>query len=196
MKKYKEVIEKPRLVIKHDTCDDSPREWSNLGLLLLANHKNYTPDYVNRDYSWVKETSYGAKCSADHYNNLMNEFEERGEKVKYMEFVSKYEHSGIVYKLGEYGGWDCGLCGFYVVFENDETKDMTDEQIEKTIKGELDNFNSYINGEVYYFTEYDENGKEVQTVGGYYDIDRIKDYLEDETIIEKGEDVSDFLIYD
>ena len=195
MKKYKKVIEKPRLVVKHDTCGDSPREWSNLGLFLTFERNNSSPD-DNENYKWIKELMYLAECSADHYNKIMETFEENGEKIKYMEFVSKYEHSGVTYSLGVSRGWDEGVCGFYIVFENDETKDMTEEQIEKIIKSELDTYSQYANGEVYEFTEYDEDGKEVQSVGGYYDMDQIKEYLEDETIIEKGEDVSDFLIYD
>lgn len=176
MKTYKKEIESPRLVIRYDASPESPREWDNLGEWVQVSRRYESPDKCF--YDIVKETSEEAENAEDHVKRIKERIEEEGEKVLYIFPVSMYEHGGVAYHLGESNGWDTSCNGFYIVLENEETKEMTEEEIKERIKEEISVYNKWANGEVYMYYLFDKNGKnDAGWIGGFYSLEEIKENL-------------------
>jgi hypothetical protein len=94
-------------------------------------------------------------------------------------------------------GWDSGVAGFYIVTreniqEWDNKNTMSKKKIEAIIDAELEDYTKWANGYVYCFLLYGKDGEVVDSCGGFYDINDIKDALPDEW---KDEDLSDYLKY-
>lgn len=197
MKTYKETIEKPRLEITYDSDVESPREWSNLGKFIAISSRYSSPDDDETFISIVKETSQYATSQENHIALIKKEIEDLGDKVLYITPICKYEHSGISYSIGTKHGFDYSNNGFYIVTENTLKQEgfeplSSDEEYEKRISSEIETYNQWVNGEVYSFVLYDENGKVVDSCCGFYAIEDIKEYLPEEF---KDENLEDHLIY-
>jgi hypothetical protein len=54
---------------------------------------------------------------------------------------------------------------------------MTAETIAEAIDAELVEYTKWVNGDVYAFTLYDENGEQVDSCGGFFDIEDIREHL-------------------
>ena len=192
MKTYTTTIEKPRLVIKHDDSPESPREWDNLGYFITSERRYNCPDDNETIKRIVEETQYDVNNTQEHADAIKLEIEEQtGEKVLYIAPVYRYEHGNVLYRRGTASGFDCSNCGFYIV--TDKTADVLGtpaDRFESVIDGELETYTAYVNGEVYGFMLYDENGDCVESCWGFYDIDDIKESLPDEY---KDDDMRDYL---
>ncbi len=113
---------------------------------------------------------------------------ERGARVVIPLFV--YEHSGITMRagapvktltredvrssgrfMGDDAGWDTSFVGF--IFDTPETlketmgDKATDEEIIKALEGEVEEYASYLEGEVYYYSIEDEDGEHLDSCGGF-----------------------------
>jgi hypothetical protein len=90
-----------------------------------------------------------------------------------------YDHSGIsmkTYRHGQHSAWDCGMVGFIYTTKKDikrffGNKKLTRAQIEKYLIQEVEIYNTYIMGMVYYFSIEDENGNPVEdgACGNWHD---------------------------
>lgn len=190
MKTYKKEIESPRLVIRYDAEAESPREWDNLGEWVQISRNYESPD--KRFVDIVKETSEEAENATDHVRRIKERIEEEGEKVLFIFPVSMYDHSGVAYHLGEWNGWDYSCNGFYIVLENEETKEMSEEKVKESIKGEISVYNDWAIGSVYMYQLFDENGKSDEWKGGFYSLEEIKEDLPQEW---ENEDMEDYFKY-
>lgn len=191
MKTYtKSVIEtKPRLVIEYDDCPMSPREWTNLGYFITIDSNYHSPDKNEELEAVIKAGGEYANSLEEHIKYIKKHF---SEKVIAIYPINKYEHSGIVYRLGTAHGWDCSNNGFYVITDKTQKEMGTAKKdFEKVIKGELDIYNQYANGEVYRFYLCDEAGEVVDSCGGIYSIDEIRDMLPDEW---KNENLDEYFV--
>lgn len=184
MKTYQKTIKALRLVIEHDDYTTSPRGWSNAGVFITKESKYLSPDGTNNDF-------YQAMVDVSEYNNaqehadaIKKQLETLGHNVLYIVPVSRYEHGNVVYKRGVHNGWDSGVCGFYIItkkkWDVHVGGDFTEDHANKLIDGELEAYTNYANGEVYQFTLYDEHGEVVDSCGGFYDIEDIREYLPEE----------------
>ena len=201
MHTYKKEIEQQRLVIGYDESSESPREWGNLGYFITIDRNYNSPDDNNDFMEIIKETGDEANSQAEHMKMIKKEIRSRlDEEVLAIYPVVKYEHGGVVYKLGTIHGFDYSNNGFYIVtdktvkeYGTDNTNKNTAKQakvFERIIKGELDIYNHYINGEVYGFTLYDEQGEVSDSCWGFYDIEDIREHLPKEW---KDEDLTDYI---
>ena len=191
MKTYKETIERPKLVIDYDYDADNPRNWSNLSILIIRNGLGDNDKYLNRE---LENSQHKVGCAEDHLELMKEIVEEHlGSKVIYADFISKYEHSGVRYFIGQSSGWDYANIGFVFVTE-DSLKEIgcAEEDIEGIVEAEIETFSQWANGEVYYFTLYDDEGNEEDSCGGLYDLEEIREYLPEEW---EDEDLQQYINY-
>jgi hypothetical protein len=181
MKTY--TIEKtetlPLLNISYDEYAQSPREDTNLGYFITVDSKYNSPDDNETLKTIIAETGYNAKNQADHMEMITKEIHtDTDEKVIYIFPITKYEHGNISYSLGSKQGFDNSNNGFYIITDETLKEVGTPKKLfKKVIEQELKEYNSYMNGEVYAFTLYDNDGNDIESCGGFTDIDYIKEHL-------------------
>jgi hypothetical protein len=146
--------------------------------------RNYhSPDRNLTIENIVKETGETANSLSEHIASITERLQEAtGEHVIAIYPICKYEHGGVSYSLGVKHGFDYSNNGFYIV--TDETNRAyglkgknRNNRFEKIIKAELETFNKYANGECYAFTLYDKDGEVIDSCGGFYDIEDIREHL-------------------
>lgn len=192
-KTYTETItrERPCLEVWHDDSTESPREWDNLGYFIAVDRNYYSPDRHPEFERIIKETGDEATDQADHMERIKKEIEEQGEKILAIYPVGKYEHSGVCYYLGTRHGFDYSNNGFYIVTKKSaEIIGAKKKDFEDIIRAEIKTFNSYMNGEVYGYTLYDEAGELIDSCGGFYSLNDIRESLPEEY---KNEDLSEYM---
>lgn len=139
------------LKIYQDECIDSPREWDNLGKMVLS-HKRYNlPNELNIDLE-----SRG--CDLEQ----LKQFLQIEHKARVLFIVKGYDHSGLnisvsnEYPFNDY--WDSGILGFIIAREEDILKEFGDlspitlKKVEEILKQEVKLYNQYLNGDVYSYT--------------------------------------------
>lgn len=182
-----------QLEIRYCDCVESPREWINLGYFITID-KNYdSPDNNEDIINIVKYTGEIADSQEEHIELIKKEIENNlDEKVIAIYPITKYEHGRTYYSLGTIHGFDNSNNGFYIITEKTQKEvGIKKEDFEKEIKRELDIYNKYINGEVYEFILYDNNGEVADACSGFYDIEDIREYLPEEW---KNEKLEEYLI--
>jgi hypothetical protein len=189
MKTYKTTIEKPRLVIEYDEYCDSPREWSNLGYFITVDRNYESPDKFSDLQNIVKETGNEAGSQEEHIEMIKKQFTE--EKIIAIYPVVKYEHSGVVYRLGTAHGFDYSNNGFYIITDRTQKALCIEEKdFERVINDELERYNQWCNGEVYRFCLFDEQGEVEDSCCGFYSIEDIREHLPKEW---HEEDLSEYI---
>ena len=191
MKTYTETIKKPKLVIEYDDSAESPRNWSNLSILIIRNGSGDNDEYLNRE---LENSQHKVGCAEDHLELMKEIVEEHlGSKVIYADFISKYEHSGVSYFIGQSSGWDYSNIGFVFVTKDSLKKiGCAEEDVERIVKQEIETFSQWANGEVYHFTLYDDEGNVEDSCGGFYDLEEIREHLPEEW---QEEDLTKYINY-
>lgn len=186
MKTIKTTVEKPQLEIYYDEFTDSPREWSNLGFFITRSRRYNSPDNHEQLEAIMNDTENMAKNVEQHIDLM----KAQDSDILAIYPINKYEHGGVSYSIGEKGGFDNCIAGFYFVMKNNEITDNEEDFIDQ-IEAELDFYNKYVNGNVYAFRLYNENGElEDDNMSGFYELEDIKEYLPEEW---KDEDLTDYL---
>lgn len=191
MKTYTKQIEitKPRLEIRNDDNAISPRQDSNLGYFITVDRNYESPDKVSDLQDIIENTGQQANSQAEYIKMIKKQF--TVEKVIAIYPVTKYEHSGVSYSLGTKHGFDNSNNGFYIITDRTQKEIGTSKKdFEKVIEQELNDYNKYINGEIYSFTLYDKQGEVIDSCGGFYNINDIKEHLGKEW---KNEALLDYL---
>lgn len=175
MKTISIVTEKPQLKITYDQYAENPRNDSNISLLVLKGLYGDTKEELKK----LLNETYNKADNAKHHLELMKkEVADIYGKVVFVDFVTKYEHSGVCLKRGQYKGFDYGLIGFVFVTEHQMQSFGIDlNKIEELIDSELETYNQWINGEVYEYYLYDNEGEVVDSCSGFYDMESIKGHL-------------------
>lgn len=187
MKTYKKTITKelPCLVIRHDQDAESPRAWDgSIGYFLTQEDKYNSPDGTEHPlYRIMIETVEDAISTDDHMQRIKAQATSEDIHIAYIYPVNRYEHGNIIYRRGTAKGFDYSNCGFFIV-----TKEKLKEtgmknaktNIERSIDQELKTYTNWANGEVYGFTLHDEDGNEIDSYWGFFDIEDIREYLPEE----------------
>lgn len=192
MKTFTTKVQKPMLEISYYEGATNPREWDNVALFVLRRGFGDSKDsYYN---TILEETSSNSNNVEEHEVNFVKAFEDyTNQTVVYSTAITKYEHSGIRLMQGVYTGWDYGVIGFAVITEERlEALGVGHRDFERIMDSELDELNAYINGDVYHYRLFDEDGNEIDSCGGYYSLDDIKEELGEEW---QDEDMSEYMVY-
>ena len=193
MKTYNKTIAEPRLKITYDENSESPREWSNLGYFITQDSRYNSPDQHERLQFIIKDTGEYANTQAEHIKLIKSSYNDSNDKIIAIYPITKYEHSGVAYHLGTAHGFDYSNNGFYIITDKTQKEVGTKKKdFEKVIKDEISTYNKYINGEVYNFVLYTEDGEIEDSCGGFYDIEDIREHLPKEW---KSEDLTEYVIW-
>lgn len=170
-------LEDWELKIGYDEFSDSPRKDCNIGKILCLPNR-----YIENELELPYEYNEKFKES----RNLI-EIEEMLTKLGYIhERISVYDHSGVSIYLGSpCCRWDSGYIGWYVVDkkqyrENNNKKRISKkdlEHIDKIMQSEIETYNNWINGNVYFYELY-KNGELIDSCSGFI-ADSKEDALED-----------------
>lgn len=154
-----------RLMIDYDQDSESPREWSNLGTMVTWERRYNSPD-------------------ANKWDTPEEFYKEHNNKNGVLMFVNKYEHSGVKYWATDApakSDWDSGTVGF-IYAPNSKIREYygkitpeVREKVKKILKGEVETYSQWANGEVYYFAILDEDDNVIDSCGGIYDLAGIWD---------------------
>lgn len=161
----------------------NPREEYDHFATMVCFHKRYNLGDKKHGYNENHYNSWQS-LEADIYKN---------EKPVVCYSLYMYEHSGITISLNQFScPWDSGQIGFIFVSREKALKEYGVKRITKkikekiidNIKAEVEEYDSYLRGEVYGFTIYNKQGDQLDSCGGFlgdikYCIDSAKDCTPD-----------------
>lgn len=135
--------------IEHDEINESPDDWGNTDLFLTANHRQF----------WVSREGF-------------NPQDINMEKVtkKYMVFpLIAYIHSGVALSRSRDGypfndSWDSCQVGFIFV----EKKSFPQKNYGEAADSLLEEWNTYLSGNVWGYVIEDEDGDHIDSCWGFY----------------------------
>lgn len=186
--------------IEYDEYSESPREWDNLGIMVVF-HNRYNLGDNNHN---IKENEYYSDKLGDYvYCNNWEDVKEQILEVYPDAILIKplylLDHSGITISMSDYcDKWDSGQVGFYFttkkrIREEFDCKHITKKTMlkaENILKEEVNTYDQYLRGDVYSIDVLDVDGESIECVSGFYGYDyaleegqRIVDY----TIMNKQE---------
>lgn len=141
-----------RVRIIQDDEPMSPRDATNLGIMLAINHRNY----VLGDAEFKRNVpEWDAACAG--FNELggrLGDFpawakENLGASVVLPLWL--YDHSGLAMSTGSFAmdaaGWDSGIVGF--IFDTPRTREecgTPEDRIEEVLKGEVETYDAFLRG--------------------------------------------------
>lgn len=160
--------------ISYDDFLDSPREWDNLGNMVLSHGRYDLPNELNINFKdfggWSEIESILTK---EHNCSIVLP-------------VQGYDHGALnIYIGNEHDKWDGGQLGFICATDEDVRKWYGVKRITKEVREyatrqlgyEVEDYNKYVNGLVYHYTLEDNRGNYIDSCGGYFDIQDIKQDL-------------------
>lgn len=177
---YTKEVEEPKLIIEYDTDCESPRQDGNLGYFYTKAIKYESPDgNIGEIYNAMIAGESEAYNTESHIKIMTRLIEENTmEKVLAVYPINRFEHGNIKYSIGMAKGFDYSNCGFYIITDKTvKSVGTKPKDFENVIKAELDMYNAWVNGEIYRFTLLDDKGEQVDSVGGFYNIEDIRNYL-------------------
>lgn len=170
-----------------DTEPESPREWSNLGVMYC-----WHPDYT------LGDEQFGRGDHESMEDVISYLFRERKAKVVLPLFL--YDHSGISMRasapiardhstlrdlqatdrfMGDSAGWDTSHVGF--IYTNDELQEeigTPDELLAEVLASEVSTYDDYLTGQVYGYIVKGEDGEDLDTLDdscwGFYGLEDVR----------------------
>lgn len=149
--------EKYKIEVRQDTWCDSPRTWSNLGVIFVPNGCRYCKNESDLDWDSVCEGNRKRDRKAL-------------EKLGYIAFpLTVYDHSGVSIYLGSpCDAWDSGQIGWYLVSKETVRKDYGCKRIspklmaniEKIVEGEIETYSDWANGNCWEYTFFHNDEEE------------------------------------
>lgn len=185
-----------KITITQDECPESPREWSNLGIIAYK-HSRYIlgDELINDPIEWLCEKLNLSELAINRiykkYNYVNSDIFEYLEGRFFNKFIALplyiYDHSGITINTRGFScPWDSGQFG-WIYTTNEKVKEMglqksSREKLIEYIRGEVDTFDQYLRGDVYCYEIMDGNNKFIDSCCGFYGeetaISEAKDYID------------------
>ena len=174
---YKEVVnEVGRLKVVYDEGYESPRDVNDTLGKMVCFHNRY--------------------CLGDAHNNKISDYDSWEEvcesilktygrnNIAVIMPLYLYDHSGLSISTTPYScRWDSGQIGFIFATKEDvrsnfKVKRVTSKLVERTreiLLAEVEEYDSYLKGEVFGFILEDLEGNEIESFWGFIGTDSIKD---------------------
>ena len=174
-----------QIKVIQDECPISPREDDNLGTMLCFH----------------KRSSFGSKLEVELSRDLKkNDFASWNEVEKHI--ISKfdvaiilpiymYEHGSVALSTIPFNDrWDSGQVGYIFISKEKVKKEYSCKRISKQLKerisgylkSEIETYNLYLNGDIFFYRIEDKEGKEIDSLGGIYGgqaaIDMAKEFVD------------------
>lgn len=146
-----------RAVVELDSYPESPRDWDNLGKVVLVDSCRYTFGDEVASHEELREIGLD--------DNLL--------KLP----IYLYDHSGITINTSGFScPWDSGMVGMIYMtkqtaIENWGKKILTKQVRDKAyacLRAEIECLDQYITGSVYGYRVYDPQGEELDSCWGFY----------------------------
>jgi hypothetical protein len=147
--------------IIRDSDAQSPSEYGDEGLFIVANHRQfYVPEPGEK------------RCPEDP-----DEVVERYKKTHWIFPLEAYIHSGVHLSFGREGNypdrrWDVSQVGF--VFASKKEWRLS-KKAREAAKSKIDEWNQYLSGDVWGYVVEDERGVSLDSVWGFYGIEYCKE---------------------
>lgn len=170
--------------VEQDDMNESPREWDNLGTMYCWHSRYNLGDYNDNPYSSPNAMIHDL---SGLFEDELTEYLTEEDLEKCYDAAIKnhiilplylYDHGGITMNTTGFScGWDSGQVGYIVMsYENIRKeynwKNITKkrrEQIEKYLTGEVETYDHYLTGSVYWYSiEKGEDEELVDSCGGFY----------------------------
>ena len=145
------------LRIERDESPESPREWDNLGTMACW-HRRYN---LGDEQPEESPTDFVASLP-------------KGTVVLPLYL---YDHSGITMRTTAFScPWDSGQVGLIYATPERIRKEYgckritkaTIEKVNKRLVGEVETYDQFLTGDVWYYSVEDEEGKVLDSCGGFY----------------------------
>lgn len=162
---------------EHDR--ESPREWDNLSNIIHFNQRDHwtgTERYSDHEGAFYDTYDREPNCPDDWVRYAK---EQLGATVVLP--LYHYTHGSMTVRVGEAGSnpfscpWDSGPFG--IVFDTPESLAMCGtpaDRIAECLKGEVETWNRWLNGEVYGYIIETEDDDHADSCWGYYEEDYCK----------------------
>lgn len=146
-----------RVVVEYDQDPESPREWDNVGTIVLHERCRYSFGDETASMEELQEIN-------DDPNNIVLP-------------VYLYDHGGITISTAGFScPWDSGQVGIIYCTKARAIKEWgkkiltkkAREQAIKCLQGEIKDLDQYLTGTVYGFRVLDPNGDEIDSCWGFY----------------------------
>ena len=186
---------KAKAELVYDTDATNPREWANLGTILIAPSKSHW--IASRDDVVDTSIPFG-NSPYEHWNNIRREqLNLKKSDIAIAYPITKYEHGEISLQLGYKSGWERGVVGFVYVTKEQVRKCYGVKRITKSIieraknclQSELDMLTHWLNSDCYGWqikeyalTDDGLDWEEVDTLDncwGYFDKEQALDDMQD-----------------
>jgi hypothetical protein len=154
------------LAIVQDESRESPREWSNLGIMVCF-HKRYN----------LGDEGHGYRSEDFSSWDELREHIEEAEDPAVILPLYLYDHSGITISTGPFGSnWDSGQVGFIFARRKDVKEEFLIEEIvgemenrvKKILEGEIKTYDMYLRGDVYGYIIEKKDGEVIDSCYGFY----------------------------
>lgn len=177
--------------IYRDNDAENPRDFMEHASRMAYKHRNYIlgDEVISEPIEWL-ESKLKTQHKGEYTNQRLNELEERF----FTEFIAQplyvYEHSGISISTTPFScKWDSGKVGYIYITPKDAREERGVKRITKKVReiilndlnSQVQTYNTYLNGDVFRFEVFDEEGEEIDSCGGFYGSDHkengMLDYL-------------------
>lgn len=158
-----------KIKIVRDDSPESPREWDNLCTMEYAH-----PRYILGD-KWYSPAMAGYDSWEDYEYYL--------EKQGYLFLpLYIYDHGGVTMKTTPFGDvWDSGRVGTIYARRDEILKRIGGKAMSRArrqwaydvMRSEVDEFDTYLRGEVYGYIIEDEEGNQLDSCWGFYGEDDV-----------------------
>lgn len=173
---HKENYKGLTIRIVQDDDAMSPAEWDEIATIYTRHNRYFA---IGEDLNKIEGQETADKIQEDG-----------GELLP----VYAYVHSGVALSTGAFGcPWDSGQCGFIAmtkkaIIENwGDDSEETRKRARESIKGIIENWNSYFAGNVWGYIVEDKDGEHLDSCWGFYG-----DYDEDGGALTEARDVADY----
>lgn len=202
---------KLRLVIEQEQSPEDPRSWDNLGTMLCCNQY-----YQLGDCNSNRDTELQLAEICRKYGKSDEEIDEMtfSEEIQFILDQDDvcglplwiYDHSGISMSTGKQCSWDSSFVGlifvekdFYLAQTCLKDEEGWKEKAKETLKGEVETYSDFLEGNVYMWTLYEptvvirqsmdgkelsreivEEGEVVDSMDGFYDptLEDVEEYFD------------------